>query len=80
MGTLIGGVRQGQGKYIWTDGDHYDGEWYNDKRHGWGKMTWAKGGAWEGEYREDDYWKGERTMHFTDGTSCHVVTRRGEHR
>ena len=43
-------------------------------------MTWAKGGAWEGEYRNDHYWRGEGTMHFTDGTSCVVFTRRGEHR
>lgn len=80
VGPLVNGVKQGTGKYIWNDGDCYEGEWQNDLRHGKGKMMWRAGGIWSGEFRDDNYWNGSGDMYFTDGTGCHVITKRGVHR
>ena len=80
VGDLINGLKQGKGKYVWNDGDYYEGDWVNNQRHGYGRMVWAKGGEWSGEYRSDNYWNGTGTMHFTDGSSCIVMTKRGVHR
>ena len=34
---------QGKGKYIFSNGDEYEGDFYNDKLHGKGKMTFKNG-------------------------------------
>ncbi|CAH8259941.1 unnamed protein product [Arabidopsis lyrata] len=49
-GSLLGNVPEGPGKYIWSDGCVYDGEWRRGMRHGIGKMRWASGASYEGEF------------------------------
>ena len=38
------------GKYTWTNGDIYEGEWVNNKRTGKGKYTWVSGDVYEGDF------------------------------
>ena len=45
---VSGDCENGQGTYIWTNGDKYVGEWKDGKRNGQGTYTWGSG-EWEGE-------------------------------
>ncbi|THU61519.1 hypothetical protein C4D60_Mb07t24160 [Musa balbisiana] len=49
-GTLLGNVPEGSGKYIWSDGCIYEGEWRRGIRHGRGKITWPLGAVYDGEF------------------------------
>ena len=49
-GTLLGNIPEGPGKYAWSDGSVYVGEWRRGMRHGNGKMRWASGACYEGEF------------------------------
>lgn len=44
------GLRSGQGKYTWNNGDVYTGAWLNDKRHGYGEYLWHDGSKYKGNY------------------------------
>ena len=45
--------REGYGKYVYTDGSVYEGEWFNDKKEGMGKYTYKDGTVYEGEWLDD---------------------------
>ncbi|KAL7449741.1 hypothetical protein ACHAWC_001772 [Mediolabrus comicus] len=47
------GLRNGHGKYAWTDGSVYEGDWLADKMHGKGKFTWANGDVYDGEFQDN---------------------------
>jgi len=53
-GTYVGqwqeGLRYGQGKFTWNNGDTYDGSWFEDKRHGQGIYIWHDGSKYKGHY------------------------------
>ncbi|MCI17440.1 phosphatidylinositol 4-phosphate 5-kinase 9-like, partial [Trifolium medium] len=49
-GSLLGNVPEGQGKYVWSDGCVYDGEWRRGMRNGLGKIQWPSGVLYEGEF------------------------------
>ncbi|CAL9210716.1 unnamed protein product, partial [Musa hybrid cultivar] len=49
-GTLLGNVPEGSGKYIWSDGCIYEGEWRRGMRHGRGNITWPLGAVYDGEF------------------------------
>ncbi|XP_077244556.1 phosphatidylinositol 4-phosphate 5-kinase 9-like isoform X2 [Tasmannia lanceolata] len=49
-GTLFGNLPDGSGKYIWSDGCIYDGEWRRGMRNGNGKLSWPSGAVYEGEF------------------------------
>ncbi|XP_015870188.3 phosphatidylinositol 4-phosphate 5-kinase 9 isoform X1 [Ziziphus jujuba] len=49
-GSLLGNIPEGKGKYFWSDGCVYDGEWSRGMRHGNGKIQWASGAVYEGEF------------------------------
>ncbi|KAL8152870.1 hypothetical protein V2J09_010630 [Rumex salicifolius] len=49
-GTLLGHTPEGAGKYIWSDGCIYDGEWKRGMRHGHGKLQFSSGAVYEGEF------------------------------
>ena len=58
-GEYVDGRREGKGKYIWRDGDHYEGYQKNDLRHGKGKQYDASGallaeGNWVDDFLEDE--------------------------
>lgn len=37
FGALVEGVREGEGKLQWTNGDFYEGDFKNGLRHGQGR-------------------------------------------
>lgn len=47
------GKRTGKGRYEWTDGSIYVGQWANDLREGEGTFTWANGDSYSGAYSAD---------------------------
>ncbi|CAI0469374.1 unnamed protein product [Linum tenue] len=50
FGSLLGNVPEGKGKYVWSDGCIYEGEWRRGIRSGVGKIQWPSGAAYEGEF------------------------------
>ncbi|GAV92705.1 MORN domain-containing protein [Cephalotus follicularis] len=49
-GALLGNVPEGSGKYVWSDGCVYDGEWRRGMSHGNGRIQWPSGAVYEGEF------------------------------
>ncbi|KAK7345485.1 hypothetical protein VNO77_16089 [Canavalia gladiata] len=49
-GSLLGNIPEGQGKYVWSDGCVYEGEWRRGMRNGIGKIQWPSGVVYEGEF------------------------------
>jgi len=46
-------MANGSGRLIHSDGDYYEGEWFNDKSHHWGKFVHTDGCTYVGEWHED---------------------------
>ncbi|KAI3800729.1 hypothetical protein L1987_28823 [Smallanthus sonchifolius] len=51
----------GAGKYLWSDGCMYFGEWCKGKMNGKGKFSWPSGATYEGEFK-NCYMDGEGTF------------------
>ncbi|KAL5546058.1 hypothetical protein UlMin_005745 [Ulmus minor] len=49
-GSVLGNIPEGRGKYVWSDGCIYEGEWRRGMRHGSGKLQWPSGAVYEGEF------------------------------
>ncbi|XLU47010.1 hypothetical protein S245_041824 [Arachis hypogaea] len=49
-GSLLGNMPEGRGKYVWSDGCVYDGEWRRGMRNGNGRLQWPSGTVYEGEF------------------------------
>ncbi|KAL5150093.1 Phosphatidylinositol 4-phosphate 5-kinase 9 [Glycine soja] len=49
-GSFLGNIPEGQGKYVWSDGCVYEGEWRRGMRNGYGKIQWPSGVMYEGEF------------------------------
>ncbi|KAH1126153.1 hypothetical protein GYH30_015263 [Glycine max] len=49
-GSLSGNVPHGTGKYLWSDGCMYEGEWKKGKACGKGRFSWPTGATYEGEF------------------------------
>ncbi|PKA67013.1 Phosphatidylinositol 4-phosphate 5-kinase 6 [Apostasia shenzhenica] len=45
------GFPHGSGKYLWTDGCMYEGEWRRGMTTGQGKLSWPSGATYEGEFK-----------------------------
>ncbi|KAI5383967.1 Phosphatidylinositol 4-phosphate 5-kinase 2, variant 2 [Lathyrus oleraceus] len=50
-GALSGNTPHGTGKYLWSDGCMYEGEWRKGKASGKGKFSWPSGATYEGEFK-----------------------------
>ncbi|KAH7297318.1 hypothetical protein KP509_26G065500 [Ceratopteris richardii] len=50
VGSLLGNVPDGFGKYLWSDGCMYEGDWEKGKKHGKGKISWPSGATYEGDF------------------------------
>ncbi|XP_016511584.1 phosphatidylinositol 4-phosphate 5-kinase 9-like [Nicotiana tabacum] len=49
-GSLLGNIPEGSGKYIWSDGCRYEGEWRHGMRHGHGKLEWPTSAVYDGHF------------------------------
>jgi len=52
-GCFRGGEREGIGKFFFSDGAIYDGEWASDMKQGNGTYTFADGSVYEGAFARD---------------------------
>lgn len=53
VNVCTGDCINGQGTYIWANGDKYIGEWKNDRKDGQGTYIWASGEKYTGEWKND---------------------------
>ena len=44
---------EGKGKYHWSDGREYEGDWVQNKMHGQGTFIYPDGKKYIGEYKKD---------------------------
>jgi len=65
-GSLLSNVPEGPGKYVWSDGCIYEGEWRHGVRNGNGKLLWPSGDCYEGEF-SGGYIHGDGTYIGSDG-------------
>ena len=56
----------GSGKYLWTDGCMYEGEWKRGKASGKGKFSWPSGATYEGNFKSG-WMEGFGTFTGSDG-------------
>jgi len=49
----VKGKPHGQGKYTWSNGDSYDGQFEEGSRSGFGILKQKSGYQYEGEFRND---------------------------
>ena len=47
------GKREGRGKFQWSNGEVYDGEWKSNLKSGSGIWKGANGQSYVGEWRQD---------------------------
>lgn len=67
VGDLIENKRTGRGKYVWNNGNCYEGCWKDDLKHGLGEFTWSNGDKYFGMYQNDyRHGKGTKTYSFGD--------------
>ena len=55
----------GQGTYIYPNGEKYEGDWKNGKYHGHGTFTSFEGDKYVGEFKDEKFWNG--TTYEIDG-------------
>uniref|UniRef100_M8BYI6 Phosphatidylinositol 4-phosphate 5-kinase n=1 Tax=Aegilops tauschii TaxID=37682 RepID=M8BYI6_AEGTA len=67
VGNFDGLVPHGMGKYMWTDGSLYDGEWDKSKMTGRGIIQWPSGASYEGDFR-GGFIDGTGTFKGVDGS------------
>ncbi|XP_040377861.1 phosphatidylinositol 4-phosphate 5-kinase 1 isoform X2 [Oryza brachyantha] len=67
VGSFDGLVPHGPGKYMWTDGALYDGEWDKSKMTGRGLIQWPSGASYEGDFR-GGFIDGTGTFKGVDGS------------
>jgi hypothetical protein len=54
IGEFNNGARNGQGTFVWSDGEKYIGEWKNEKKTGQGQYLWANGDEYSGEWKNNN--------------------------
>mmetsp|Transcript_14893 Transcript_14893/g.24406 ORF Transcript_14893/g.24406 Transcript_14893/m.24406 type:complete len:81 (-) Transcript_14893:6-248(-) len=47
------GKPHGRGKWTYSNGNTYEGEWENGLKSGMGTFKWNDGGLYEGEWKDD---------------------------
>ncbi|GJT50559.1 phosphatidylinositol 4-phosphate 5-kinase 6-like protein [Tanacetum coccineum] len=63
----------GDGKYLWSDGCMYFGEWFKGRTNGRGKFSWPSGASYEGSmsYANGDHYEGEWRKGLQDGNGTY---------
>ncbi|KAJ1405392.1 Phosphatidylinositol-4-phosphate 5-kinase, core [Sesbania bispinosa] len=67
IGKIKGILPHGNGKYTWSDGTVYEGEWVDGKMSGKGLITWSSGAKYEGEF-SGSYLHGYGTLTGSNGS------------
>ena len=67
-GEVSDGVFEGQGTYLWIDGEKYEGEWKNGMFSGQGIYTWINGDQYEGEWRTEVF-SGQGIYRWASGST-----------
>jgi hypothetical protein len=71
VGKVKEGLKHGNGKYTWANGEVYIGDWANDRREGQGLHTWPSGASYAGQFKNDKrHGKGKISwdeLHYYDG-------------
>lgn len=65
-GDFVNGHKDGNGTYVWKNGDEYVGRWRNEKGNGYGTYTWADGNKYIGDF-VDGKMTGRGTYYYSDG-------------
>lgn len=65
-GSYANGKKNGQGTYVWDNGDKYVGNWVNDSICGQGTYYWHTGEVYVGEWHNDKK-HGQGKMTWPDG-------------
>ena len=65
-GNLIDNKKEGKGKYYYTNGDIYDGEFKNDLKEGNGTLYYANGDKYTGQFK-NDLINGKGTIIYNNG-------------
>ncbi|XP_061374396.1 phosphatidylinositol 4-phosphate 5-kinase 2-like [Gastrolobium bilobum] len=68
IGSSLGKEPHGPGKYLWSDGCMYEGEWKKGKASGNGRFSWPSGATYEGEF-VDGRMDGYGTLISVDGNT-----------
>ena len=66
IGNFKEKMRDGKGRYDFSNGDFYDGEWKNDMMNGKGIYKWKSGDYYEGGF-ENGYQNGSGKLFHTSG-------------
>ncbi|KAI4296247.1 hypothetical protein L6164_036220 [Bauhinia variegata] len=67
IGKIKSVLPHGKGKYTWSDGTVYEGDWEEGKRTGKGLIVWPSGASYEGEF-SGGYLHGHGTFKTPDGS------------
>ncbi len=63
---LSGNCRTGKGSYKFTNGDFYEGQWYNGKPHGSGTYSFSSKEKYIGQFQNGKF-DGQGSMHYPNG-------------
>ncbi len=65
-GCVEGNCGEGTGKYLFENGDKYNGEWHGGMRTGYGRYDYKNGDWYIGDFRNDAI-DGKGTLHLKTG-------------
>ncbi len=67
VGVLVDGIRQGQGRYTFPEGQFYQGEFDQGNFHGKGRFQYVNGDHYDGEWINNQR-QGKGVYHFNSGS------------
>ncbi len=65
-GCVEGNCEEGTGKYLFANGDKFNGEWHGGLRSGYGRYDYKKGDWYIGDFKNDKI-EGKGVLHFANG-------------
>ncbi len=65
-GCVEGNCNEGTGKYLFANGDKYNGEWHGGNRSGYGRYDYKNGDWYIGDFKNNSI-EGNGTVHLVSG-------------